>query len=125
MSSNVDVKQIFGKNVKLYRKGLKLSQEQFAEKLGITAKHLGTIERGVNFVSAELLEKLCRRLGVSASALFYSQEEISDNDNLLAAIDRVIETELFRVVDVIKTNIRRGGTCPSSSPHTNRDRPVP
>jgi transcriptional regulator with XRE-family HTH domain len=106
----VDVKQVLGKNVKLYRKGLKLSQEQFAEKLGITAKHLGTIERGANFVSADLLEKLCLSLDVSASALFYSPEAKSDGDNLLAVIDRVIETELFHVIDVIKANIRRGRT---------------
>jgi len=47
------IKTIFGANIKHYRKKLRISQEQLAEKLDITQKHLSSIETGANFVSVE------------------------------------------------------------------------
>jgi len=71
-----EIKAVLGANIKYYRKKLNLSQEQLAEKLEITPKHLSTIETGATFVSAELLEKFTRQLCVSASTLFYSVDDI-------------------------------------------------
>ena len=100
------IKAIFGANIKHYRKKQKLSQEQLAEKLGITTKHLSTIETGATFVSAELLEKFTRQLLVSASALFYSIDEISVDDNLLGKIDQIINKECEKTSNTIKMQIR-------------------
>jgi len=100
------IKAIFGANIKNYRKKQNLSQEQLAEKLGITTKHLSTIETGATFVSAELLEKFTRQLLVSASALFYSIDEISLDDNLLGKIDQIINKECEKTSNTIKMQIR-------------------
>ena len=100
------IKAVFGTNIKYYRKKQELTQEQLAEKLGITPKHLSTIETGANFVSAELLEKFTRHFLISASALFYSVEEISVDDNILSQIDRVIDDECSKLSSSIKTQIR-------------------
>jgi transcriptional regulator with XRE-family HTH domain len=100
------IKAIFGTNIKYYRKKQHLSQEQLAEKLGITTKHLSTIETGATFVSAELLEKFTRQLLVSASALFYSNDEISVDDNLLGKIDQIINKECEKTSNTIKMQIR-------------------
>jgi len=51
----MNVKAIFGANLKAYRKEKKLSQEQLSEKVDITAKHLSEIERGIVFASASSL----------------------------------------------------------------------
>lgn len=102
----MSIKAVFGANVKYYRKQRHLSQEQLAEKLEITAKHLCTIETGATFVSAELLEKLVVQLRVSVSALFYTVGEKSSDDSLLNMIDQIIENELFKTVETIKTQIR-------------------
>jgi len=83
-----------------------LSQEQLAEKLEITPKHLSTIETGATFVSAEILEKLTRELHVSASALFYSVNEISNDDSLMGIIDQVIDKECEKTSANIKMQIR-------------------
>ena len=40
-------KKITGQIIKKYRKNQKLTQEELAEKIGISEKHLGQIERGV------------------------------------------------------------------------------
>jgi transcriptional regulator with XRE-family HTH domain len=95
-----------GANLKYYRKQRRLTQEQLAEKVDITAKHLSTIETGATFVSAELLEKLTTNLHISASALFYSVAEKSSDDSLLNMIDKTIEKELLRTAEAIKIQIR-------------------
>ena len=101
-----DIKAVFGANVKHYRKKQCMSQEQLSEKLGISQKHLSAIETGSTFVSAELLEKCTRLLHVSAPALFYSGEEISNDDNLLSKIDQVIDKECEKTSNTIKMQIR-------------------
>jgi transcriptional regulator with XRE-family HTH domain len=103
---NMDIKAIFGANLKHYRKLRQLSQEELAEKLDITPKHLSTLETGATFVSAKLLEKITKILIVSASALFYTTEEKSSDDSFLTIIDQIIEKELIKTVETIKLEIR-------------------
>jgi transcriptional regulator with XRE-family HTH domain len=100
------IKDVFGANIKYYRKKQCFSQEQLAEKLGITPKHLSTIETGTTFVSASLLEKFTLQLHVSASALFYSDNEVPHDDNLLGRIDQVINKESKKTSNSIKMQIR-------------------
>jgi transcriptional regulator with XRE-family HTH domain len=100
------IKEIFGTNLKHYRKLRRLSQEQLSEKADINPKHLSVIETGASFVSAELLEKFTQILGVSAPALFYSTEEKSVDDSFLNSVDKLIEKELSETTKSIKVQIR-------------------
>ena len=85
---------------------MNLSQEELSEQVGITPKHLSTIETGATFVSADLLERLTKRLGVSASALFYTVKEKSTDDSTLAAIDKIVDQEFQKTAETIKLQIR-------------------
>jgi len=100
------IKSVFGANLKYYRKKRDLSQEELSEQVGITPKHLSTIETGAAFVSADLLERLTKRLEVSASALFYSVKEKSIDDSMLTTIDQIIDRESTRAAESIKLQIR-------------------
>jgi transcriptional regulator with XRE-family HTH domain len=100
------VKSIFGANVKYYRKKMNLSQEELSEQLEITPKHLSTIETGAVFVSADLLERFTKKLGISAAALFYTVEEKSVDDSMLTIIDQIVDRELAKIADTIKLDIR-------------------
>ncbi|MDR1893491.1 MAG: helix-turn-helix domain-containing protein [Spirochaetales bacterium] len=106
----MSIKAIFGANLKYYRKQRQLSQEQLSEKAGITPKHLSTLETGTAFVSAGLLEKLTKILHVSAAALFYTPEEKSSDDSFLNMVDQIVEKELLKTAETIKTGIRRAET---------------
>ncbi|MDR2701324.1 MAG: helix-turn-helix domain-containing protein [Spirochaetaceae bacterium] len=101
----MSIKSIFGANLKYYRKRMNLSQEELAEQVEITSKHLSTIETGAVFVSAGLLERFTKRLGVSASALFYAVEETSIDDSLLTQIDQIVDRELAKTAEGIKLKI--------------------
>lgn len=66
MSLKID----FGKRIKELRESLFMSQETFAEKIGIHRNTLARIENGENFVSLETLENIKSALGVEYSELF-------------------------------------------------------
>lgn len=59
----------FGKRVRFIRRCLDITQEQLAEKIGLTAAFIGHIERGTRIPSIETLYRLCLALGVSADYL--------------------------------------------------------
>ncbi|MBQ6565449.1 MAG: helix-turn-helix transcriptional regulator [Treponema sp.] len=67
----VDIRKVFGENVKHYRKKAGLSQEQLAEKLDISTNHMSVIETGGKFVTYKLLERLVETFGVMPAALFF------------------------------------------------------
>ena len=107
----MELKEIFGKNLKNYRKKKLLSQEQLSEKVDISVKHLSKIERGATFVSAELLEKLSTILEISVARLFCKANEKIYDDNVLVFFDRITETHLIRAMDGIKSDIRQNNIC--------------
>jgi len=103
----IGIKKIFGANVKYYRKKRHFSQEKLAEILKITPKHLSTIETGATFVSAKLLEEITEHLSVSASALFYSVDDISIDDSLYGKIDQIIDEHYSKANEEAKKGIRQ------------------
>jgi transcriptional regulator with XRE-family HTH domain len=71
----MNVKQILGANVRLYRERLHLSQAELSARAGLSIDYLNRIETGASFVTAARLENLCRALGVSAAVLFYTEAQ--------------------------------------------------
>ena len=60
----------FGKRVKQLRKQAGLSQEELAERAGISVDFVSLVERGINAPSFETLERLCEALGRVPRDLF-------------------------------------------------------
>ncbi len=65
---NIDYKDL-GKRVRELRRKLDLTQEELAEKCGISASFLGHIERGTRVASIETLVGLCNLLQVTPQYL--------------------------------------------------------
>lgn len=101
----MNIKTIFGENLRFYRKRTGLSQEQISEILNITNKHLSELETGKSFVSAELLEKISEVLHVSPSSLFYSPEEKSLDESDWSKIEEIITEEAEKAVVSAKVRI--------------------
>ena len=83
-----NIKTILGKNVKLYRRRLGLTQEKFSERIGCSLNHFANIEIGKKYPSPELLALIAEHLGVKPSALFAT----GDEETLYSVVSEVIET---------------------------------
>ncbi|MBD5114043.1 MAG: helix-turn-helix transcriptional regulator [Ruminococcaceae bacterium] len=59
-----------GKRIKQRRKELNLTQEQFAEKIGVATNYISTIERGASFPRYEKLIMILNTLQTSADSIF-------------------------------------------------------
>ena len=59
-----------GERIKQWREQLGLTQEQFAERLGLTTNYISTVERGASFPRCEKLIAIINGLEVSADAIF-------------------------------------------------------
>jgi len=103
----MDIKTAFGLNLKHYRKKQHLSQEQLSEKVDISVMHLSKIERGLTFVSADLLEKLSSNLDISVARLFCNNKEKIYDDDILNKFDSITEKHLIKAMEGIKGDIRQ------------------
>ena len=64
----------FGRKLRRLRLGRDITQERFAEAIGISTTFLGLIERGVNAPSFETIEDIARALRVPVGELFQFEE---------------------------------------------------
>ena len=64
-----DLQHILGSNVRSHRLALALSQEAFADVLGVHRTYVGAIERGDKNLSLRSVERLAERLGLQPLAL--------------------------------------------------------
>ena len=87
MEGRMDLKKVLGSNIKHYRQLKGYSQEEFSEMLNISQQTLSRIERGVNFLTAETLEKIPHILSVNTYELFMNNEDYT-TDNVLKDIER-------------------------------------
>ena len=101
-----EMKILFGNKVKEKRLSMSLTQEQLAEKIGISSKSLSQIELGNNFVSAENLELICNALNVSPHVLFDFKQEASI-DLLDIVIDKLKNNKkllykIYKIISIIE-----------------------
>ena len=60
----------FGLRLRSIRMSRQLTQEQFAEVIGVSVDFLSLIERGINAPSFEKIEQIAKRLDLSVASLF-------------------------------------------------------
>ena len=70
MRKNAKLPKTLGKKIQRIRKGTGLTQEQVAEKIGISRAYMGYIEQGRYSASLEVLEKIAKVLKVKMAELF-------------------------------------------------------
>lgn len=70
MRKNAKLPKALGKRIQRARKETGLTQEQLAEKVGISRAYMGYIEQGRYSASLEVIEKVARVLRVKMSDLF-------------------------------------------------------
>ena len=71
MNNNEDFQlKSIGRRIKLARNNLDLTQEQLAEKAGLSPRFISQLERGVAFGSANTIISICKTLKIDPNYLF-------------------------------------------------------
>ncbi len=70
MRKNSKLPKLLGKRIRKRRKDLKFTQEELADKIGISRVYMGYLEQGRNVPSLELLDKISRALGTPLQRFF-------------------------------------------------------
>lgn len=73
--------RMFGKRLAHYRKKRGMTQHELAERVGVTEKHYGRVERGLSAPSFLLLNALSKELGVSPAQFFLFVAERHDSED--------------------------------------------
>lgn len=76
MQSNI------GETICQYRQMCKMTQEEFAARIGVTAQAVSKWERGNGLPDVSLLAGICSVLGISAGVLIGTEENIFENGNI-------------------------------------------
>ena len=64
-----DLQRAVGRNLRIHRRRRNLSQEAFADVLGVHRTYLGGLERGERNLTLQTLERLAAQLGVPPRSL--------------------------------------------------------
>ncbi len=64
-----DLQRVVGRNIRAYREARGLSQEAFADVLGVHRTYMGGIERGERNLTLKSLERLAERIDLDPLAL--------------------------------------------------------
>jgi transcriptional regulator with XRE-family HTH domain len=68
-----DLQRTVGRNLRLYREAKGLSQEAFADVLGVHRTYMGGIERGERNLTLKSLERIAERVSLDPLALLDRQ----------------------------------------------------
>ena len=79
-----DYKNHLGGIIKQQRISLSLTLQEIAAKSGVSASHLGRIERGERFPSAHILQKIAKPLGFEEDELFTLAGYLSPQTTMIA-----------------------------------------
>ena len=82
-----------GETICQYRQLRKLTQEEFASRIGVTAQAVSKWERGNGLPDVSILSGICKVLGISANSLIGVEEKVVENGNVVA--EREIKNNLI------------------------------
>ena len=87
-----------------YRQGMKMTQEEFASRIGVTAQAVSKWERGLSYPDVTLLEPLADAFGISIDRLLRCQMPADDREEF--TVEEQNEN-IKNVVEISKENRRR------------------
>ena len=102
----VNIKNLFGRKIKEYRKKKNLTQAQLAELVIVDDKHISCIESGKNFPSPDLIERLATSLDVEPKDLFefYYLQDLEDlKSDIIKMLDKLNNDELALAHKYVRT----------------------
>lgn len=102
----VNIKNLFGRKIKEYRKKKNLTLAQLAEMVNVDDKHISCIESGKNFPSPDLIERFATSLEVEPKDLFefYHLQDTGDlKSDIITMLNKLNKDELTLAHKYVRT----------------------
>lgn len=87
-----------GERLRGIRESMKMTREEFSEKIDITDSFLGQIERGERSLSVKTLKKIVKNTGISADYLLFGLE---NNNSTIQKINNILSSNSETTSDFI------------------------
>lgn len=91
-----------GERLRTIRESMRMTREEFSEKIDITDSFLGQIERGERSLSVKTLRKVVRYTGVSADYLLFgndtNNQTIQKINNILTVNSDITSDFIYHIV---------------------------
>ncbi len=103
------IERDIGKRIQECRKKRKMTQDQLAEKMGISTNYLSALERGVYNIKLELLVSILNELDCSADEVFCDVVKKSFEIKATKLSDKLSKLpadEQYKIYEVVETMIR-------------------
>lgn len=98
MREKKEINVEFGRRVRQAREAAGLTQERFAELVGISPQNISCVERGLAGVSLTVLKRMCQILSVPSDTLLMGGNLGGNEVEALAVRLRQLPPEQFQVV---------------------------
>ena len=103
--------EVMGEQLKKLRKKVKLSQEKFAERMGMSKDTIYNYEKGKTAIPHDLIKRLCQEFNVSADYFYFNQdkpliEETTITDSFTKVLQDCTDFEKQQLMDMLNI-IRR------------------
>ena len=95
-----------GQRIRKFRKAYNLSQEQLAEKVGISTTHMSHIETGNTKLSLSVFADIASALSVQTDELLYDIPQFNKTvikQELTEIVDSCSQQDICILLDVLKT----------------------
>ena len=90
-----------GKRIAARRKTLKMTQEEFADRLGVSVPMVSNLEQGKKAIRPENLVKVCEELGLSADYLLTGKTVTSGDASCMIAEIESLDVEEICILRTI------------------------
>ncbi len=105
----MDYQKLINSNIKKLRQVNSLTQEEFAEKIGLSLQGLSNIERNRYQPNAKTIDNICKAFKICpAELLLYNQN--NDNEeiikNIVLLLNKCSKTKLKKIYNIISILIK-------------------
>lgn len=100
MGNNEFLKEM-GQRIMLRRKTLRMTQEELAEKLGVSTQMISNLELGKKAIRPENLARLCSELNLSADFVLTGANTRTAVDSVAEKLSQLSEEELQLVSNLV------------------------
>lgn len=98
---NNDFLKDMGQRIMVRRKALRMTQEDLAEKLGVSTQMISNLELGKKAIRPDNLAKVCEILGLSADFVLTGSKTATAVDSVVEKLTQLTSEELRMVNDMV------------------------